>query len=134
MLGCPIRLCVGLCLSDEGREPRRGGPIREEGSDTVQASATPKGSAAAQSYVLLPPRRGAQDKTCFAQLTPLKACVLQVHFPLSSVSSGLFCRTSTLSRSLSCQPSCLTSSPRTRWPSSRQDGEGRLHLAMLGAD
>ena len=28
----------------------------------MQASATPKGSAAAQSYVLLPPRRGAHDK------------------------------------------------------------------------
>ena len=100
----------------------------------MQASATPKGGAAAQSYVLLPPRRGAHDKTCFAQLTPLKACALQVHFPLSSVSSGVFCRTSTLSRSLSCQPSCLTSSPRTRWPFGRQDGEGRLHLAILGAD
>ena len=100
----------------------------------MQASATRRGAQQRQSYVLLPPRRGAHDKTCFAQLTPLKACALQVHFPLSSVSSGLFCRTSTLSRSLSCQPSCLTSSFRTRWPSGRQDGEGRLHLAMLGAD
>ena len=100
----------------------------------MQASATPKGSAAAQSYVLPPPRRGAHDKTCFSQLTPLKACALRVHFPLSSVSSGLFCRTSTLSRSLSCPPGCLTSSPRTRWPFGRQGSEGRLHLAMLGAD
>ena len=39
--------CVLASASDEGREPRRGGPIREEGSDTHAGICNPKGSAAA---------------------------------------------------------------------------------------
>ena len=38
----------------------------------MQASTTRRGAQQRQSYVLLPPRRGAHDKTCFAQLTPCR--------------------------------------------------------------
>ena len=129
-----LRWCWPL-LSGEGREPRRGSPVREEGSGTHACICNPKGERSSGSPMCcFNPEGERTTKTCLAQLTPLKASELQFHFPLSSASSGLFCRTSTLSLSLSCQPSCLTSSPRTRWPCGRQDGAGRLHLAMLGAD